>query len=174
MPRSSRGGFDKFEAQDHVIESFRKFATEKLVGLLLGYPIYYSTLLHSLHCYVKWLKSGECYFGDPSSKGRRSHASSHGVDIRHSESNTGGRHSHDIAGETQLNTFLLLPLLVIWRACNVENIIIPPFECILIMHVQRVEGETSVDVRKNRFDGTLGSVSVQFNSATSTFYETEK
>ena len=57
MPRSSRGGFDKFEAQDHVIESFRKFATEKLVGVLLGYPIYvtiyYSALLHSSLCYVK-------------------------------------------------------------------------------------------------------------------------
>jgi twinkle protein len=47
-------------------------------------------------------------------------------------------------------------------------------EADIVMILQRVEGETSVEIRKNRYDGQLGKVLVDFNTTSTSFFQLEQ
>jgi twinkle protein len=47
-------------------------------------------------------------------------------------------------------------------------------EADLVMILQRVDGGAYIDIRKNRYDGQLGKIPVDFNQMTRCFYESDR
>ena len=108
MPRSylrKGSNFDKFEAQDAVIDRFRKFATDKQVNVIL--------VIHPRK-------------------------------------------------EEETTRLSLASVFGTGKATQ---------EADMVMILQRVNGMSSIDVKKNRYDGDLGSVPLEFSGATQSYFE---
>ena len=43
----------------------------------------------------------------------------------------------------------------------------------MVLILQRIEGKTYLDVKKNRFDGDIGRVYLNYSSITGSFYEVD-
>jgi twinkle protein len=109
MPRKKFSyNFDKFDAQDSVIDKFRKFATDKQVNVIV--------VIHP----------------------------------RKEEEDT------------------KLSLASVFGTGKATQ------EADIVMILQRVNGVASIDVKKNRYDGELGSVPLAFSRATTSYYEVAK
>jgi twinkle protein len=108
MPhKQGRSGFEKFESLDEAIGQFRKFATEKLVNIIV--------VIHP--------KKEDDQFS--------------------------------------------LGLSSIFGTAKATQ------ESDLVLILQRLSGDIFLDVKKNRFDGDVGRVSMEFSALTSSFYEVE-
>ena len=108
MPRNYERksiNFDKFEAQDTVIDRFRKFATEKQVNVIL--------VIHPRK-------------------------------------------------EEETTRLSLASVFGTGKATQ---------EADMVMILQRLNGGTAIEVKKNRYDGELGSVPLEFSRATQSYFE---
>jgi hypothetical protein len=162
MPRKQGRPYDKFDSQDLAIEvplPPHLLPSSLSLSLFSSHSHFENLLLKkwcldprpSLSLISVSCSAGQCHSRGASKKRRRSGGSEHLLSLRVCQSDSRGRSCDDPPG-------------------------VSPSRCSLShsLSLQRIEGGSFVDIRKNRYDGQLGKVAVDFNQMTRCFFESDR